>query len=159
MASLTADFLVIGAGNSGVAFCDSLLQATAGGTTTCVLADRNDRPGGHWLFAYPFVSLHQPSWGYGVESAELSTFTVDKHGVNAGLESLASGQEVEAYMKRVVSNLVDTGRLIYLPLHEWDAKKRVLVSKVTGKEVQVNYKKLVLGNHQWVQQFNRMHSI
>ncbi len=77
--------------------------------------------------------------------------TVDKSGVNAGLETLATGTEVEANMQRVVFNLEETGRLKFLPLHEWvpgetaDGKLRNIV---TGKFVDLKFGKVVFGNHQ-----------
>ena len=67
------DYLVIGAGATGMAFCDTLLHHTSTSSTppTVVLADKHDRPGGHWNDSYSFVALHQPSRGYGVESERL----------------------------------------------------------------------------------------
>ena len=67
------DYLVIGAGATGMAFCDTLLHHTSTSSTppTVVLADKHDRPGGQWNDSYSFVALHQPSRGYGVESERL----------------------------------------------------------------------------------------
>ena len=56
MREIETDYLVVGAGASGMAFVDALLAETDAGV---VLVDRRDRPGGHWLDAYPFVRLHQ----------------------------------------------------------------------------------------------------
>jgi cation diffusion facilitator CzcD-associated flavoprotein CzcO len=36
-----------------------------------IMVDRRHAPGGHWLEAYPFVRLHQPSAYYGVNSLPL----------------------------------------------------------------------------------------
>ena len=69
MAELAVDYLVVGAGASGMAFVDAL---TAGSDDVEVLLiDRRHRPGGHWHDAYPFVRLHQPSATYGVASHRL----------------------------------------------------------------------------------------
>ncbi|KAI9028508.1 pyridine nucleotide-disulfide oxidoreductase-domain-containing protein [Hyaloraphidium curvatum] len=145
MSALECTYLVIGAGNAGVSFADAIVPMVP--DATVILADRNDRPGGHWTHAYPFVSLHQPAAGYGVLSRELSVLTVDRAGVNKGYEALASGQEVEAYMKRTVHELEGTGRLRFLGLHEWVPERGVLRSLVTGKDVPVKFKKIVFGNH------------
>ena len=61
MATLETDYLVIGAGATGLAFADTLLQQ---GDAHITLVDLHARPGGHWNDAYPFVALHQPSAFY-----------------------------------------------------------------------------------------------
>jgi cation diffusion facilitator CzcD-associated flavoprotein CzcO len=55
-----------------MAFTDTLIAHT---DAEVVLVDRRHRPGGHWLDAYPFVRLHQPSAYYGVESRDRSGTT------------------------------------------------------------------------------------
>jgi len=68
----SCDYLVIGAGATGMAFVDTLLHhASADDHPTVVLVDQHDRPGGQWNDSYSFVALHQPSRGYGVESEKL----------------------------------------------------------------------------------------
>src|SRR5262245_52072374 len=59
MADIEADYLVIGAAATAMAFVDTLLRETA--DATVVMVDRGHHPGGHWNDAYPFVRLHQPS--------------------------------------------------------------------------------------------------
>ena len=54
--ALEADYLVVGAGASGMAFADALTQHS---DARVALVDRRHGPGGHWLDAYPFVRLHQ----------------------------------------------------------------------------------------------------
>jgi len=56
--TLKTDYLVVGAGAMGLAFTDTMLTES---DAQIVIVDRNDRPGGHWNQAYPFVTLHQPS--------------------------------------------------------------------------------------------------
>lgn len=63
MLEIEADYLVVGAGAMGMAFADTVITES---DATVVIVDRNDQPGGHWLTAYPFVRLHQPSAYYGV---------------------------------------------------------------------------------------------
>jgi cation diffusion facilitator CzcD-associated flavoprotein CzcO len=62
MAIVETDYLVIGAGASGMAFTDALINDSG---HEVVMVDRRHRPGGHWHDAYPFVRLHQPSAFYG----------------------------------------------------------------------------------------------
>ena len=64
------DYLVIGAGATGMAFCDTLLHQSPT-SVSVVLIDAKTRPGGHWNDSYNFVRLHQPSDMYGVESMKL----------------------------------------------------------------------------------------
>ena len=52
MDSFETDYLIVGAGASGLAFADTLLDETDAHIT---LVDRRDKPGGHWNDAYPFV--------------------------------------------------------------------------------------------------------
>ena len=55
---LETDYLVVGAGAAGMAFTDALLSHS---DATVTIVDRRHAPGGHWLDAYPYVRLHQPS--------------------------------------------------------------------------------------------------
>ncbi|MEL6693372.1 MAG: FAD/NAD(P)-binding protein, partial [Pseudomonadota bacterium] len=57
MGHLETDYLIVGAGASGMAFADTILSAT---DHEMILVDRRAQPGGHWVDAYPFVELHQP---------------------------------------------------------------------------------------------------
>ncbi len=68
--TIEADYLIVGAGAAGMDFADSILAETQ---ATIVIADRRDRPGGHWNDAYPFVRLHQPASSYGLHSLPLGT--------------------------------------------------------------------------------------
>ena len=62
------DYLVVGAGAAGMAFTDALLEHS---DATVTIVDRRHAPGGHWIDAYPYVRLHQPSAFYGVGSVPL----------------------------------------------------------------------------------------
>ena len=68
MRQIETDYLVIGAGASGMAFVDTLIAET---DADVVMVDRRHHPGGHWLDAYPFVRIHQTSVNYGVNSRKL----------------------------------------------------------------------------------------
>jgi len=115
--TLQADYLVIGAGATAMAFVDTLLSESA--DATVLMVDRQHRPGGHWNAAYPFVRLHQPSDYYGVASRELSSGGKDLAGINAGMDSLASGTEVLAHFEQVMQQrFLPSGRVRWLPMSE-----------------------------------------
>ena len=99
--SVEADYLVVGAGATAMAFVDTLLDES---DASVVMVDRHDRPGGHWNDAYPFVRLHQPSGFYGVNSRQLGSGTKDAVGLNQGLYELASGAEVLDYFEQHVTH-------------------------------------------------------
>jgi NAD(P)-binding Rossmann-like domain len=142
---IDTDYLVIGAGASGLAFADTLLDETDAHVT---IVDRHGKPGGHWNDAYPFVTLHQPSAFYGVNSMELGSGRKDTTGLNAGLYELASGAEVCGYYDRVVSTrLVPSGRVAYLPMSEYEGEGRVR-SLLSGAVTRVDVRgKVVDGSY------------
>ena len=108
------DYLIVGAGAVGLAFADTLLSETDAHIT---IVDRRGKPGGHWNDAYAFVTLHQPSSFYGVNSMALGSGRRDTIGLNQGLYELASGAEVAGYFDRVMNQrLLPSGRVSYHPL-------------------------------------------
>ena len=106
--SVSADYLVVGAGASGLAFADTLVAETDAEVT---IVDRRDAVGGHWVDAYPFVKLHIPSAYYGVNSLALGGDRIDADGENAGFYERASGEEVRDYFGEVAERLTATGRV------------------------------------------------
>lgn len=113
-----ADYLVVGAGLSGLAFVDTLVAESP--EASVVVVDRNDAPGGHWLHAYPFVRLHSPSWFYGVNSLHLGEDKQDQDGLNAGLYERATKPELLSYFAAVAERLEATGRVHFLYGRSWD---------------------------------------
>ncbi|GMN02063.1 NAD(P)-binding protein [Erythrobacter sp. MTPC3] len=112
------DYLIIGAGAVGLAFADTLLDEDPDCHITIV--DRHARPGGHWNDAYSFVTLHQPSATYGVNSMELCSNKIDMHGHNAGMYPLAKHAEILAYYSQLMNErMLPTGRVAYLPLTDY----------------------------------------
>lgn len=109
------DYLVVGAGATGLAFADALV-ATA--DVEVVLVDRQPVPGGHWLHVYPFVRLHSPSAYYGVGSLPLGEDRVDEVGENAGYYERATGEEVREHFLAATGKLEETGRVRLLAEHE-----------------------------------------
>ncbi len=123
---IDTDYLVIGAGASGLAFADALATEADVDVT---LIDRRAGVGGHWTDAYPFVRLHSPSAYYGVSSLALGEDRVDQVGENAGYYERASGAEVFGYFAEAARRLTDTGRVRILTRHEH------LGSASTGEQV------------------------
>jgi hypothetical protein len=112
---LTTDYLVVGAGATGLAFADALV---ADADVEVTLVDRRPGVGGHWLDAYPFVRLHIPSAYYGVNSLALGEDRVDESGENAGFYERATGEDVRAYFAEVAARLTESGRARILTGHE-----------------------------------------
>lgn len=135
---LEADYLVVGAGAAGMAFTDALLTHS---DASVILVDRRHAPGGHWVDAYPFVRLHQPSTFYGVDSVPLGQDAVDGAGTNAGFYELAGADELRAYYERVMQrHFLPTGRVRYFPGSEWVGEHR-FVSKLTGAATEVRVRR------------------
>ncbi len=113
---LTTDYLVVGAGASGLAFIDALI---ADSQVEVLLVDRRDDPGGHWCDTYPFVRLHSPSRYYGVDSVSLGADRRQVGGDNDGLYEQATGTEVQAYFRRVLRSVLEpSGRVRFLGGHQ-----------------------------------------
>lgn len=132
MSILEADYVVVGAGALGMAFTDALVDHS---DARVVLVDRRPASGGHWLDAYPFVRLHQASTFYGVASTLLGGGRLQEHGPEQGLQERATAGEIRDYYETVLARLVATGRVTFLPRHEWTDGR--CVPLVTGQEIEV----------------------
>lgn len=138
MQELETDYLVVGAGAAAMAFTDALL---AHSDATVTIVDRRHAPGGHWLDAYPYVRLHQPSTFYGVDSVPLGLDAVDTAGTNAGFYELAGADELCAYYERVMHrHLLPTGRVRYFPCTDYVGDHR-FVRRLTGASWRVRVRK------------------
>ncbi len=115
--AVEADYLVVGAGATGLAFADALLDHS---DARIAIVDRRGSPGGHWLDAYPFVRLHQASAFYGVASTPLGAGKLQTQGPEAGLHERATGTEICAYYDDIVRHkLLGTGRAQFFPECEY----------------------------------------
>jgi hypothetical protein len=144
MREVETDYLVVGAGASGMAFTDTLVAHT---DAEVVLVDRRHRPGGHWLDAYPFVRLHQPSAYYGVESRPLGNNRIDEYGPNAGFYERATAPEICDYYSRVLDeHLLPTGRVQFVGTSEYrgDNGDHLVVSLLDGSEILVKPRRKVV---------------
>lgn len=139
MGTIEADYLVIGAGATAMAFVDTVVAET---DAKVVVVDRNHSPGGHWTTAYPFVRLHQPSAYYGVNSRPLGSDTIDSAGLNKGFYELAGGAEVCAYFDAVMQQqLLPTGRVTYFPMSEYLGDG--MIRRLGGETVDVAARRIV----------------
>ncbi len=147
MPTFDTDYLIIGAGATGLSFADTLLQESDAHIT---IVDKHAQPGGHWNDAYPFVALHQPSAFYGVNSLELGTGRKDTVGHNAGLFELASGAEVTGYFHKVMHQvLLPSARVRYLSMSNFTGMDGVagqggigrVTSILSGEETKINVRK------------------
>ena len=129
-----ADYLVVGAGATGMAFTDALIDHA---DVRVVMVDRRHGVGGHWLDAYPFVRLHQASSFYGVASTTLGGGRIQRSGPEAGLHERATVSEICAYYGRVLTDrMLGSGRVEFFPGTEYVGERQV-VSRVSGQRFEV----------------------
>lgn len=127
---LEADYLVVGAGASGMAFTDALIRHA---DVRVALVDRRHGPGGHWLDAYPFVRLHQASAFYGVASTVLGSGAIQRDGPEAGLHERAGAAEVCSYYRRLLDDqFLPSGRVSFHPGCEY-LGGGAFVSRLAGR--------------------------
>src|SRR5688572_28366319 len=137
---LEADYLIVGSGAMGMAFADTIVAES---NKTVIMVDRNDRPGGHWLYAYPFVRLHSASAYYGVNSRALGENKIDQVGLNRGFHEQATASEICGYFDRIMqTQLLPSGRVRYFPRCEYRSDGS-FVSLVTSEEYRVVAKRVV----------------
>jgi len=142
---LETDYLVVGAGASGMAFVDALIEQSS---ADVIMVDRRHRPGGHWHDAYPFVRLHQPAACYGVSSTDLGADRIDALGNNAGMYELSSAAQICSYFADVMDRvLLPSGQVRFLPMSEYrltEAGEHVVTSSLDGEEVEILVRRKVV---------------
>jgi hypothetical protein len=145
MREIETDYLVIGGGASGMSFTDALVSHA---DVDVVIVDRQHRPGGHWLNAYPFVRLHTPSAFYGVNSRPLGFNRIDTTGPNAGFYERATAAEVCDYFNRVLEeHLLPTNKVRFLGMTNYlgnGGEGHHAVSLVTGEETTIKVRRKVV---------------
>lgn len=142
---LECDYLVIGAGASGMIFVDELLTHT---NADIIMVDRQARPGGHWNHAYPFVRLHQPSAFYGAGSLPLGANRIESSGLNAGLYEQARGIEVAAYFDRLMhERFLPSGRVRFMAATDYEGETENggrLRSRLSGRPQDVTVRRRIV---------------
>jgi hypothetical protein len=145
MSTIETDYLIVGAGASGMAFADSLIAES---DADVVIVDRRHRPGGHWNDAYPFVRLHQPSAYYGVNSRVLGSDSIEQLGQNSGLYERATGAEICDYFQRVLGeHLLPSGRARFFGMCDYTGDfsgEHRFVSRTTGAQSTVRVRRKVV---------------
>ncbi|MEM1380862.1 MAG: NAD(P)-binding protein [Pseudomonadota bacterium] len=137
---MDVDYLIVGAGASGIAFADRLLTNS---DATMAIVDRRPLPGGHWTESYPYVRLHAPSAFYGVDSAPLGHDGLDAGGLNQGYGHCARGSEITAHFEACLhERLIPSGRVTYLPMHDYSDEGGVR-KILTDEAVEINAATLV----------------
>ena len=126
---LTCDYLIVGAGATGVSFLEEII--TSDPSLTAVIVDCRAASGGHWNDAYSFVRLHQPAITYGVNSRTLG----------AGGADLASKAQILQHYELAMEDLLATGRVTFLRQCRYLGSGKV-ASLVDGSlEYQVNIRR------------------
>ena len=129
---IETDYLIIGAGAMSMAFADVIFHENP--SARMVIVDRRAKPGGHWNDAYPFVRLHQPAAFYGVNSAPLGQ----------GGAHLASRAEILAYFNCLMDRFVESGRVTFLPMTDYQGNGRVVSTMDSEHAVEVNASKRIV---------------
>lgn len=138
---IETDYLVIGAGAAGMAMTDALLTHT---DATVTMIDRRHAPGGHWIDAYPYVRLHQPSAFYGVDSTPMEQDAIDDSGLNAGFYELANADDIRSYYGRVMQHrFLSSGRVSYFPNCDYLGEHR-FGSRLTAATWDVRVKRKII---------------
>src|SRR5262245_5713170 len=137
---IETDYLIVGAGATGLAFADTLVTET---DADVVIVDRRAAPGGHWNDAYGFVRLHQPSLYYGVISVPLGNDLLEPDGLEAGLYERATCAEIRGYYDRVLhKHLLPSGRVRFLAQSNYENGR--VVSALTGTSTDVRVRRSVV---------------
>ena len=130
-----ADYLVVGAGATGMAFTDALIDHA---DVRVAVVERRHSVGGHWLDAYPFVRLHQASAFYGVASTLLGGGRVQQRGPEAGLHERATVSEICAYYGHVLADrMLESGKVEFFASCEYVGDRQI-VSRMSGQRLEVS---------------------
>ena len=148
--TLACDYLVVGAGTSGMSFIDTLLSEDK--TAQIILVDKNSKPGGHWTTSYSFVRMHQPSCNYGVNSLQLGKSRDCWGNELFNIEDRATGSEIIEYYAKVHDSFEATGRVRSFFLSNYLKEEDAVIARAktvhsfqtnSGEVFSVQCKKLV----------------
>lgn len=139
--TLETDYLVVGAGALGMAFVDSLIENS---DADVVMVERRHGPGGHWLDAYPFVQLHQPSRFYGVNSVSLGQDRVEPGSTEIGFYERAGGAEISGYFDEIMRHrFLTSGQVRFFPMCDYQGDGRFR-SRLTDEIREVTVRRSVV---------------
>jgi hypothetical protein len=150
MYEIDTDYLIVGAGALSLSFADSLLEYGDGHIT---FVDQHPKPGGHWNVAYPFVTLHQPSATYGLNSMDLGDDLIDTDGPNKGFYKLATGTQVLGYFEQAMQQrFIPSGRVSYYSMSKYQQGpngEHTIESSISGKKTRVNVRRKLVDGSAW----------
>ncbi|HSS68919.1 MAG TPA: NAD(P)-binding protein [Nocardioidaceae bacterium] len=130
-----ADYLVVGAGATGMAFTDALIDHA---DVRVAMVERRHAPGGHWLGAYPFVRLHQSSSFYGAASTVLGGGRVQTAGPEAGLHERAGQPTICGYFADLLNDrMLGSDRVEFFAGCDY-LGDRTFVSRLSGERYEVS---------------------
>lgn len=134
---IECDYLVVGAGAASLAFVDTLLTELP--ETKILLIDKKRAPGGHWVDAYGFVRLHQPSRFYGIASSQLEgncLQTTMPPSFIRPRKHRANKQEILDHFGSFVDAKTASGRLGFYPkcVYEFETGEKYSFSASNSKE-------------------------
>jgi hypothetical protein len=117
---LECDYLIIGAGAASLAFVDTLLTELP--DSKLIIVDQKSIPGGHWVDAYGFVKLHQPSIVYGIASRQLEGSWARLMLTKFLLpwNHRATKQEILKYFGKFIEDKVSAGQIEFYPSCTYD---------------------------------------
>ena len=126
---LQCDYLVVGAGAASLAFVDTLLTELP--ETKVILIDKKEAAGGHWVNAYGFVQLHQPSRFYGIASSKLEGDS------DHPFKHRANKHEILDYFRRFVDAKVASDQLCFYPncVYEFQTRNNNFANDCEDKNV------------------------
>lgn len=138
MIAKTCDYLVVGAGASGMSFVDTLLLHSQE-PVSVVLLDKREQPGGHWNDAYDFATLHQPARNYGVESSKLEELAISND------EKRATKSEILTYYQSLLKSWKEKGHSVeFVGSASFDFAAGTYMSGSEGEPTVVNVAKKVV---------------
>ena len=111
---LKIDYLIIGAGISGLSFADTLLQERE---VKIAIVDRYPRPGGAWNSTYGHAKLAQDPTQFGLPS-----FTIAQHlaaqQLSANRNAISQIDILDYFVALMKDHVLKTGRVHYFPSSE-----------------------------------------
>lgn len=126
---INCDYLIVGAGATGLSFLEELI--TSSKDLTAVLVDSRAGPGGHWQDSYAWVRLHTPALYYGLNSRPLGNGKADQ----------ASKPEIILHFQQGLKDLLATGRVTYLSFCRFVGNGRIVSVLDPSLEYRVTFRR------------------
>ena len=122
------DYLIIGAGVTGLTFADMLLRETP---AQIAIVDRYGRAGGAWNDAYAYAQLEHAPNQFGIPSFPISTFLSKQTNQSSGHPIFRN--TILAYFETLMKDhILATGRVKYFPATEHLGHGRIRARETDG---------------------------